>query len=777
MANGICKFYVVTLQNKSPKLIFMRNAKHITALLQKITSLIALLFVLSATPLKGNNPDKPNIILFYVDDLGWMDVGFQGSEFYETPALDNLASQGMSFTDAYTAFPRCVPARYGLITGRYPSRAAVPGGGKLFPEDYTLAEALQAGGYKTFFAGKWHLLFDFGLENMPENQGFDVNVAGGASGAPPTYWYPYRVTESTEEGQLGLTKKELHGLDSNGIEGEYITDRLTRESVDFMENHINNHPEQPFFLYLSHYGVHTPFEAQPELVAKYEEKLKTMEYDLPEYDSTRTGDSKLRQDFPVYAAMIESVDNSMQALQEALTELGIEENTIIIFTSDNGGLSTRGNDRQLATSNYPLRTGKGWVYEGGIREPFVVKWPGQTEAGSISSALTMGTDIYPTILEMAGLPQRPNDHLDGESIVSALKGENFTRTKPLFWHSPKGRPTRTGDLNSSAIRIGKYKLIDWYDEGFLELFDMENDISETTDLSKEMPEQTKALKHKLDSIRIELLNWEPVDYDTIAVQLPFIDDFEGDHYTPDYIFAGNSNEISSDSWIPEAPMFYNGFVNGEYTHAYSCAVIKDPDDQNNQVLKISINSKAGSPGFFLQSAILENGLYNINLKGKTDLSNLGIAKIGSNDIKENMTELTSEFKEYSFSQETTSDSSGAPRLDILYFTETNASSDASFTIYLDDLVVDKSDYTNTTDNKFSNEPYFYPNPVSDYLHLNSNIVISKLIIVNALGKIVQEQQEATSPIDVRNLRPGLYIICFKHNNVYHSSSFSVMSER
>jgi arylsulfatase A-like enzyme len=464
----------------------------------KAIFLFVVAFVLStgvqARPQKAAK--QPNILIFYVDDLGWMDLSCQGSAFYETPAIDKLAGEGIRFTQAYTAHPRCVPARYGVMTGKYPARGQVPGGGGLQPQDVTIAEALKEGGYATFFTGKWHLLFDSKEANMPENQGFDVNVAGGAAGSPPTYWYPYRIGESTPAGRKGLKKTEIHGLE-DGQEGEYITDRLTNETVEFMQQHVQQKPDEPFFVFLSHYGVHTPFEAKPELVEKYKKKLKSnMTYDLPEYEKTITGDTKLRQDFPVYAAMIESIDQSMAKVCQTLEELGVADNTIIIFTADNGGLSTRGNTRQVATSNYPLRYGKGWLYEGGIREAFIVKWPGVTPQGQVSDALVTGTDIYPTVLEMAGLPQRPKDHIDGVDVTGAIKGQVFNRETPIFWHSPMGRPTSTGDRNSTAVRLGDYKLVDWYDEGTIELYNLKDDIGEQHNLVEQMPEKASEL-HQL----------------------------------------------------------------------------------------------------------------------------------------------------------------------------------------------------------------------------------------------------------------------------------------
>ena len=464
--------------------------------MKTIKYILTTLFSLFLGSILNAKNSQPNIILFYVDDLGWMDLGIQGSEFYETPAIDKLATQGVRFTQAYTAHPRCVPARYSIMTGCYPARGGVPGSGGLSPEDYTLAEALRDGGYKTFFAGKWHLLFEDEEGNMPENQGFDINVAGGASGAPSTYFYPYRTEKKTASGQKGFNKGELHGLEDGGEEGEYLTDRLTKESVNFLKDNVTGHRDQPFFLFLSHYGVHTPFEAKEALVKKYKEKLKTMVYDRPEYEKTETGDNKLRQDFPVYAAMIESIDQSLAKIMATLDELALTEETIIIFTADNGGLSARGNTRKLATSNYPLRYGKGWLYEGGIREAFIVKWSEQKEQGVVSDAIVSGTDLYPTLMHIAGI--KPKTLFDGIDVTEAFKGNTFERLTPLFWHSPMGRPNSTGDRNSSAVRLGDYKLIDKYEEGVIELYNLKEDIKEVNNLAEVNKLKAEELKRLLD---------------------------------------------------------------------------------------------------------------------------------------------------------------------------------------------------------------------------------------------------------------------------------------
>lgn len=444
--------------------------------------------------------EKPmNVLFFLVDDMGWVDAASCGSSFYETPNLDRLAREGMRFTQAYTPFPRCAPARQGFMTGKFPARAGSPGGNEaMAASEFTIAEAMKEGGYATFFAGKWHI--GKVPEQMPENQGFDVNIAGGHAGAPPSYFFPYNKTKSAGH----KTEADLHGLD-DGEEGEYLTDRLTDETISFIEKHEQTKPEQPFFIWLSHYAVHTPFEAKPEMVAHYKEKIKRTNYKGPEYIQ-KDGTTKMRQDNAVYAAMVQSMDESLGRLLDELDELGIADNTIIIMTSDNGGLSNRGatSNRALATSNLPLRAGKGHCYEGGIREPMMVKWPGVVQPGTVSDEVVAGTDHYPTILEMAGLPLRPEQHLDGFSYLPALKGGTLSRPAPIFWHSPVGRPTSTGDTNCTAMRDGDWKLLDFYDEERVELYNLADDPCESNDLSTVDSERAAQMLNVVQKWRKEI---------------------------------------------------------------------------------------------------------------------------------------------------------------------------------------------------------------------------------------------------------------------------------
>ncbi|TAJ14516.1 DUF4976 domain-containing protein [Marinilabiliaceae bacterium JC017] len=442
--------------------------------------------------------EKPfNVLYFLVDDMGWMDANYQGSSFYETPNIDQLATEGMRFSNAYATHPRCTPSRYSLITGRYPARAQMPGPGegklkapgniklrpgdegKLKADEYTLANAMKDGGYATFFAGKWHLAT---AGTLPQDVGFDVNIAGGHAGSPISYFYPYNV------GPQAGKKSPIEGLEK-GEEGEYLTDRITDETIHFLEQHCTEYPEQPFLAYVSHYAIHEPLQAKEAYIKKFREKLKTMKYDGPEFIPEGTGTTKMRQDDPVYAAMIYSMDESLGRITRTLEKLGQLDNTIIIFFSDNGGLSNRGfNPRRVATSNIPLRAGKGHLYDGGVREPMIVKWPGVTQPGTKSDAMVTGTDFFPTILEMVNQPLKPKAHLDGQSFVWALQNKsNPHEERAIFWHSPVARPHATGDINCTAVRKGRYKLIEFYDEHRAELYDLENDLEEAHDLSEQLP--------------------------------------------------------------------------------------------------------------------------------------------------------------------------------------------------------------------------------------------------------------------------------------------------
>jgi arylsulfatase A-like enzyme len=439
---------------------------------------------------------KLNFVFILIDDMGWTDVGCYGSTFYETPNIDKLAAEGMRFTNAYAACPVCSPTRASILTGRYPARINLTDWigpdkwhvrGKLKTPEYihqmplrelTTTEVLKKAGYTTCSVGKWHL----GEEEKyyPENQGFDVNKGGWRAGHPwDGYFSPY-----------GNPKLQ------DGPEGEYLTDRLTDEALKF----IDQNADKSFFLYLSYYAVHTPIQAKKHLIDKYTSKAEKLPpADRPHY--LAVGDNIMTrqiQDHPVYAAMLQTTDESIGRVMNKLKDLGLAGNTAVIFMSDNGGLSTR-KSQNIPTSNLPLRAGKGWLYEGGIRVPMIIKWPGRVKAASVCKEPVTSTDFYPTMLQMAHLPLKPNQHIDGLSLVPLLTGTGKLDRNAIYWHYPHyhGSGSRPG----GAIRAGNYKLIEFYEDNRVELYNLKNDISEKHNLAEKMPQKTAELREMLHSWR------------------------------------------------------------------------------------------------------------------------------------------------------------------------------------------------------------------------------------------------------------------------------------
>jgi arylsulfatase A-like enzyme len=441
--------------------------------------------------LAAEDAPRLNVVFFLVDDFGAHDLASTGSPLYETPRIDRLAADSTRFSQAYAAYPRCVPSRFAMMTGVHPSRAEGLGEalGNIEPARVTVAEALKEQGYATFFAGKWHL----GKEpaRLPQGQGFDINIAGGSAGEPGSYFLPYGTSRRT--GPETLT----------GPDGEYLTDRLTEETVQF----IRSHRDGPFFVYLSHYAVHTPLQGKADKVDHYKQKVASLKYEGDEYETGPDGRHLRRQNNATYAAMIESVDESLGRIVDTLTELGLYERTIIVFTSDHGGLSNSGreNKRELATTNLPLRAGKGHMYEGGIRVPVFVRWPGVSLPGSSVAFPITGMDYYPSILEMAGLPLRPKDHTDGVSFAPGLRdAAGFGAGRTFFWYSDRGRVTSTGDLNAAVIRRGSHKLIEFFNEGRVELYDLASDPGEQHDIAAAQPELRDALLADLRAWKTEM---------------------------------------------------------------------------------------------------------------------------------------------------------------------------------------------------------------------------------------------------------------------------------
>ena len=491
---------------------------------------------------------KPNIVFFLVDDLGMMDVGYTGSPFYETPNIDSFANKGVRFSQAYAACHVCSPTRASILTGQYPARLGLTDwlpGRKDFsfqklqtvstvqhlPYDVkTLPQVLKDNGYATAVFGKWHLGED---SASTKRQGFDVHIPDWNKGWPNgTYFSPY----------------DMKGLEG-GVNGEYLTDRLTDEALNWVEKNR----EKPFFLYLAHFAVHDPIQGRGDLVVKYEKKknqlpkqnqapfilegnpddtdalsrealtalLKDTSHQGIKIFPDRTAKIKQRQDNPQFAAMVESMDQSFGKVVKRLKEMGLADNTIVIFFSDNGGMSAAnfGNpakkiapcdvDKVFSTSNLPLRGAKGWLYEGGIREPLIIYWPGQGLHGVQSDVPVISTDFYSTILEMIGADKKPggNNGVDGMSMVPALKGDasgtEKLKQKPLFWHFPH-YSNHGAQSPGGAVRLGDYKLIEYYENNTVQLFNLKNDPSEQNDLSKTEPEKVKQLRGLLQGWRKEV---------------------------------------------------------------------------------------------------------------------------------------------------------------------------------------------------------------------------------------------------------------------------------
>lgn len=463
---------------------------------------------------------KPNVIFVMIDDYGWADMGYNGSKFYETPNLDRLASESMQFTDGYAAASISSPTRVSLMTGKYPARTGItdwiPGYQYNLPKDklsqykmivpeiplnmpleeVTIAEAMKENGYTTYHIGKWHCAED--SLYYPQYQGFDVNIGGWLKGSPNgiqrkqggdgAYFTPYRNPYLPD-----------------GPKGEYLTDRLATEAIKLIENTDRN---QPFFMYFSFYAVHTPIEAKPEYVEYFREKAQRMGIDTiqpftTDLDWYKKADHKawhwkerVIQSDAEYAALIYSMDENLGRLLQALKDNGIEENTIVCLLSDNGGLSTA---EGSPTCNAPLRGGKGWLYEGGIREPYLIKYPKMNIAGKKCSIPVTSVDFYPTILDMAGLPLKPEQHIDGVSLLPILKGDKKFKRGPIYFHYPHygGK----GDTPAGAVRDGDYKLIEFYEDGHVELYNLKNDISEKNDLSKKKPQLASRLLKELQDWR------------------------------------------------------------------------------------------------------------------------------------------------------------------------------------------------------------------------------------------------------------------------------------
>jgi len=437
----------------------------------------AMVFSLAAvTPVGAASESQPNVLFILIDDLGWMDLHCQGNPAVDTPNVDRLAREGMRFTDAYAAAPVCSPTRAAILTGQAPARlhitnhipdreSFIPDEPKLLPASMldhlpldaeTIAERLKAAGYATAFLGKWHLsgAGRGKAEFEPDRQGFDLNLGGCGFGGPPTYFDPYRIPH--------LPSREP---------GQYLPDRLADEAIAFM----SHHREKPFLVFLWNYTVHWPMEAPETLLTKY-----------ADHKGPGLND-------PRYGAMIEAMDAAVGRVLGALDRLGLKDRTLVIFTSDNGGFSG-------VADNRPLRDGKGDLYEGGLRVPLIVRWPGNVPAGSLCRTPVISMDFYATLLEAAGLSPDPKTPQDGESLMPLLLQTGGLERDVLFFHYPNYAWHRSNRLGG-AIRRGDYKLIERFDDGTLELFHLKSDLGERRNLASERPEIASSLAGQLRAWR------------------------------------------------------------------------------------------------------------------------------------------------------------------------------------------------------------------------------------------------------------------------------------
>ena len=463
-------------------------------LLRLLTAALLLCLTFPNGPAAAQQPSLPqpqrNFVFILIDDLGWADLSCMGSSFHETPHLDALAAEGLRFTNALAACPVCSPTRASILTGRHPVRVGItdwiPGqkpaadGRQRFLhvedrdalalEEITFAEVLREAGYQTFFAGKWHL---GGPGALPTDQGFDVNLGGANYGQPPAgYFAPWK----------NPYLQERRG-------GEYLTERLTEESVSFIRN---RNPQRPFLLFLSHYDVHTPIHPAAEFVERFQQKRAELG-PVPAPIAERRGLSNVRQDNPQYASMVSAIDQSVGEVVSELRSQGLLQNTTIIFTSDNGGLCTL--KRPGPTSNLPLRSGKGWLYEGGIRVPLIVASPEISDRGRVCEEPVLSTDYFPTILQLAGLEARPELAADGQSFVPVFRGEKLEQQRPLAWHYPHYHGSEW--TPGAALRLGDWKLIEFYEDGDAELYDLGRDPGERKNLAASQPEQLAKMRGML----------------------------------------------------------------------------------------------------------------------------------------------------------------------------------------------------------------------------------------------------------------------------------------
>ena len=499
--------------------------------MNRIGLLVCYLLLVSCNRAKEPLQEKPNVIFILADDFGYKDMGCMGSKFYETPNIDAIAKEGMVFSNGYAACQVCSPSRASIMSGKFPARHGItdwigaPSGvkwrdqkrhNKLLPATYrhklpleyiTLPEALKEEGYKTFFAGKWHI----GEKgSWPEDHGFDINIGGWDAGSPEGgYFSPYK-----------------NPMLADGRNGENLSLRLAQETVNFLKENNPKKSGKPVFAYLSFYAVHGPIQTSHKKWEKYRNKAEANGIEKSGYKMGHFLPIRQVQDNPVYAGLVEQMDDAVGLVLNALKELGLDKNSIVIFTSDNGGVSA---GDSFSTSNLPLRGGKGYQFEGGIREPYFIKVPGLTKGGETCDVPVSGTDFYPTILDLVGAKQRPEEHSDGISLLPLLKGETCEE-RALIWHYP--HYGNQGGDPSSVIRRGAWKLIHYYEDNREELYNLDSDLEEKNDLAS-------LHAKKVNELHTELFNY----LDGVGAKYPIKDPIYKEEIEREYLKSVEENKL------------------------------------------------------------------------------------------------------------------------------------------------------------------------------------------------------------------------------------------
>tara|TARA_B100000809_G_scaffold32497_1_gene28364 strand:- start:31098 stop:33461 length:2364 start_codon:yes stop_codon:yes gene_type:complete len=772
-------FCIVELYLKYPK---------ITRCMRSLTFkfFTVFIFVQAFVSAQITTSTAPNIIFFIVDDLGYMDLSCYGSDFYETPNIDQLATDGIRFTHGYEAAPRCAASRTSIMSGKFESRPSVSQSMYLpsdnNPNGYaetTFAQALKDEGYKTLFIGKWHLGHD--EDHYPDSFGFDINIAGCDFGSPPTYWYPYSVGSKV---MPDLSMARHPNYNDNGVDkDEYLTDRITNEVKDFITDHTANNPTVPFLTMVSHYGVHVPFEAKESHSNYYEDKVTNQNYQGPEYVADLTMEAKLNQDNYVYAAMIKSIDESLGALRQSLIDNGIADNTIIVVTSDNGGLSTKGHgsSRERATSNKPLRGGKTWLYEGGIRLPLIVYGP-DYRSGIVESRPVVGTDFYPTFLEMAGVNLLPEQHLDGESFEKVLLtnanggDESHLRSKSIYWNFDYASDG-TANVSMAAVRYENYKLLEYKYDNRFELYDVVNDIGETTDISASNAVLAEQLKDTLFSFRSK---------------------------------AGVSHRVTNSGFKETNKLLYdsmNAILGTDVQEDFGCStpasleVIYNKDfecwydlDWNlrlsspaqGTMMNSGVESRTGNNGVHINVTTkdalfkvrLENTSYYDDFNGATVKVGAYVKSSNSNKIKFQIKTDNSDesSKTYISSKFTTTGSYqyyeytfNLNDVETDFLTVRLQCGEDTGDVYIDDWFseVSNSNLSTRSIDTSSIIIIISPNPTQDFIHIDGPLITKKVMVIDQTGKLIKKELGNIERLSLRDLQPGIYMVkVFFENNTY-----------